>query len=84
MSEKAFKKIQAGLNEALAYAKADNKTYSCGCIGPQNGDPLCPCMMRSVTVENGRYVQKIDHGPAKAGGGKFLDEFQTQMARIFE
>lgn len=34
----------------------------CFCIGPQNGQPLCPCQMRSVTVENGRYVRKQDLG----------------------
>lgn len=21
------------------------KTYACNCVGPQNGDPVCPCMM---------------------------------------
>ena len=72
------------MSEYPKYAANKTGSYSCGCIGPQNGDPLCPCMMRSVTVENGRYVQKIDHGPVTAGGGKFLDDFQTQMARIFE
>ena len=23
---------------------------SCNCIGPQNGEPLCPCMMRSRKI----------------------------------
>lgn len=48
------------------FASKDSKTYSCGCIGPQNGDPLCPCAMRSVVVEDGRYVQRIDLGPVKS------------------
>lgn len=48
------------------FVSKDTKTYSCGCVGPQNGDPLCPCAMRSVVVEDGRYVQRIDLGPAKA------------------
>lgn len=38
--------------------------HSCNCIGPQRGEPLCPCMMRGVTIEDGRYVQKRDLGPA--------------------
>ena len=38
--------------------------HLCNCIGPQNGQPLCPCAMRNVTVENGRYVRKEDLGPA--------------------
>jgi hypothetical protein len=37
---------------------------ACHCIGPQNGQRDCPCAMQSVTVENGRYVQRGDLGPA--------------------
>lgn len=40
-----------------------HESHACNCIGPQNGQPLCPCMMRSVTVENGRYVRREDLGP---------------------
>lgn len=40
-------------------------THSCGCIGPQNGEPLCPCRMRGVEVKDGRYVQTIDYGPVR-------------------
>lgn len=36
----------------------------CHCIGPQNGQPACPCQMRNATIENGRYVRHIDLGPA--------------------
>jgi hypothetical protein len=36
----------------------------CFCVGPQNGEPLCPCRMRHVQVKDGRYVETIDHGPA--------------------
>lgn len=32
----------------------------CGCIGPQNGQPLCPCQMRNVKV-----VEVEDLGPVK-------------------
>lgn len=28
----------------------------CNCIGPQGGQPLCPCQMRGVVVKGGRYV----------------------------
>lgn len=37
---------------------------SCNCIGPQPGQPVCPCQMAGVTIENGRYVRRIDLGPA--------------------
>ena len=42
----------------------------CGCIGPQRGEPLCPCQMRYVIVENGRYVQRRDLGPAPTPADK--------------
>lgn len=38
----------------------------CGCIGPQNGQPLCLCRMRDqgVTIKAGRYVRpEQDLGP---------------------
>jgi hypothetical protein len=39
---------------------------TCGCVGPQGGQPVCPCQMRNVTVLNGRYVRIQDLGPAPA------------------
>lgn len=39
-------------------------TGACFCVGPQNGQPLCPCRMRGVKIKNGRYVQpEKDLGP---------------------
>lgn len=43
----------------------DTPSYACGCIGPQNGEPLCPCQMRNVTIRNGRYIREEDLGPAR-------------------
>lgn len=42
-------------------------TYSraCNCIGPQKGQPRCPCMMRGVQEVDGRYVKIEDLGPVK-------------------
>ncbi len=38
----------------------------CCCIGPQNGEPLCPCRMKSVKIKDGRYVLPAkDLGPVK-------------------
>jgi len=34
------------------------------CVGPQNGEPLCPCHTYSVCLEAGRVVCKHDLGPA--------------------
>ena len=38
---------------------------ACCWRGPQNGQPLCPCMMRNVRVVNGRYIKTEDLGPVK-------------------
>ena len=43
---------------------------SCYCTGPQNGEPLCPCRMKEVTIENGRYILKKDLGPIKTTHNK--------------
>ena len=40
---------------------------SCFCVGPQNGEPLCPCKMRGVKIIDGRYVRTEDLGPVKKG-----------------
>ena len=44
---------------------SDLRATSCNCIGPQNGDPLCPCMMRGVKIRDGRYILERDLGPVK-------------------
>lgn len=36
----------------------------CFCVGPQGDDPVCPCRMHAVRIENGRYLEIIDLGPA--------------------
>lgn len=38
-------------------------THNCNCMGPQNGEPVCPCQMRSVKIIDGRYVMIRDLGP---------------------
>ena len=40
---------------------------NCNCIGPQRGEPLCPCMMKGVQVIEGRWVRLEDLGPAPKG-----------------
>lgn len=36
--------------------KANEDSHMCNCIGPQNGQPRCPCQMRGVAIKDGRYV----------------------------
>jgi hypothetical protein len=38
-------------------------SHACNCIGPQNGNPVCPCRMRGLKQVEGRWVEVIDHGP---------------------
>lgn len=38
---------------------------ACNCIGPRNGEPLCPCMMRGAVQRDGRWVREDDLGPVK-------------------
>lgn len=39
---------------------------TCFCVGPQNGQPVCPCRMRNVVVREGRYVEETDLGAVKS------------------
>ena len=45
-------------------------THACNCIGPQPGEPFCPCMMRQRGIfrRNGRWIEPArgerDLGPA--------------------
>lgn len=45
---------------------SDSTVWPCNCIGPQDGNPVCPCRMRSLEIRDGRWVEIIDHGPAKS------------------
>ena len=48
--------------------------HACYCIGPQHGEPLCPCKMRGVIVKNGRYVQpEVDLGEVIKTPNKRVD-----------
>ena len=49
--------------------------HSCNCIGPQNGQPLCPCAMRGVQIIDGRYVRVEDLGPAPSASQAFTKEY---------
>ena len=55
--------------------------HLCNCVGPQGGQPLCPCQMRGVTVRDGRYIApERDLGPVVPGSEsfKFEDYLKTQ------
>lgn len=45
------------------YRPPADESRMCFCVGPQNGDPVCPCEMRNVVIRNGRYVSERDLGP---------------------
>lgn len=54
-------------------------TGPCACVGPQHGDPLCPCGMRSLEIKDGRYVRVQDFGPAPS-----LAELDARKQRLAE
>ena len=40
--------------------------FACNCVGPQAGQPLCPCMMAGVAEKDGRWVKpEQDLGPVQ-------------------
>jgi hypothetical protein len=53
----------------------------CGCTGPREGEPVCPCQMKDVRVLDGRYVRTVDLGPAPNGG--MPKSFYPQNSRVF-
>lgn len=65
------------------YRAPDPHATICNCIGPQNGQPLCPCAMRSVKIVNGRYVQVNDLGPAPAPSEAFIKEY-SEFNRLMD
>lgn len=34
-----------------------NVSHSCACMGPQNGEPLCPCQMRGMIQRDGKWIR---------------------------
>ena len=49
-------------------------SFACGCVGPQDGLPLCPCQMRTVQIVNGRYVRAQDFGPVRASAERSVTQ----------
>ena len=56
-------------------------SHSCNCIGPQNGQPLCPCQMKSVQIIDGRYVMVRDLGPVS---DKSIPLDNSKLINIFK
>lgn len=40
--------------------KNDIYISACGCMGPQNNEPLCPCAMKMVETVNGKYYRIVE------------------------
>ena len=52
---------------------------SCLCVGPQNGEPLCPCRMRGLVKRNGRWIKpEEDLGPVKTFDEQFDHVFKYE------
>lgn len=63
-------------NDALG--KSDlSRWHACACIGPQDGEPVCPCQMRGIVVRDGRYIRpEQDLGPAIKASGSLKEPRQ--------
>lgn len=62
--------------------------HPCGCMGPQNGEPVCPCAMKYVKVVDGHYIQITDLGkvgdPAFGGGVSYcIDKIRAELKENF-
>ena len=56
----------------------DTNAQSCGCVGPQNGEPLCPCMMRGMIKRDGRWIRpEQDLGPVVKSIDKALHDIEV-------
>ena len=53
------------INEIVAIRQHLSKpmpnAVACGCMGPQRGEPLCPCAMRWVEIVDGKYYQILEN-----------------------
>lgn len=63
--------------------QSDRETFHpCACMGPQNGEPLCPCAMRGVIVRDGRYiVPERDIGPVRSQPSLSIAKAAAQLAQ---
>ena len=64
-----------GVKEIYEAVRKGADMKPCFCIGPQNGEPLCPCRMKGVIVRDGRYIlPEKDLGPVVESGVAALQE----------
>ncbi|MDR6826471.1 hypothetical protein J2X48_000725 [Bosea sp. BE271] len=59
--------ITAGGTGLTMSIPSDTSTRACNCIGPQRGEPYCPCRMRGVIQRDGRWIEpERDLGPVRS------------------
>ena len=66
MAQAKGEELMTGWENIRDAYKPDIEIRPCFCVGPQNGDPVCPCQMRSVKIRDGRYVIERDLGPVRS------------------
>lgn len=49
----------SSLNEYNYIWNADDYAHACNCVGPRNGEPLCPCMMMSKALEKQKWLEEL-------------------------
>lgn len=63
----------------MASAHSSVTASACNCIGPQDGQPLCPCQMRGVEIVEGRYVRVTDLGPVRERASEPLTKMMDKL-----
>ena len=49
-------------DETVRDILSDQEPHACCCMGPQDGEPVCPCAMKYVKIVDGHYIQISDLG----------------------
>lgn len=58
--------LNGKISTSASGAAGGEHYYACGCVGPQRGEPRCPCQMRGVIERDGRWiVPEQDLGPVR-------------------
>ena len=64
ITDEEYMKIKSA--STVANIPHTSSAHSCNCIGPQNGEPKCPCMMKSIIQRDGRWIElERDLGPVQ-------------------
>lgn len=73
--------------DAIIATDTDNTLQPCNCIGPQNGDPACPCAMRGMKTrtpdKREPMPRTVEHYQALAQRDlELIEEQRAEIGRL--